>query len=130
MKIDHAVVFLVSLVAGTLVGCASAPLPSPIAGTRLEVSSPTPAYQRPPSRMFGIMQEQGSLEAVPEVAEMVAYQQQRKLQREALPATVLAAPQWSDLGPANNLGRVIDIAFHPQNSNTIYLASPGGGADP
>ena len=82
----------------------------------------------PPSKAFGMMQEQGSVDAVPDVAAMVAYQQQRKQQRAAETTKRLAAPQWTDLGPSFNLGRVIDIAFHPQNSNVIYIASPGGGA--
>ena len=130
---------------GVLAGCAVAPISSesplsPVAqpslrsdGTvmtqqvNMEQFSQMSLYQRPPNRLFGIMQEQGSLDAVPDVAAMVDYQQQRKEQRAALAGALKAAPQWQDLGPDNNLGRVIDIAFHPQNGNIIYVASPGGG---
>ena len=84
-------------------------------------------YTRPPNRLFGLMLEQGSLDAVPDVAPMVEYQQQRMLERTANTAFRKAAPAWEELGPNTNLGRVIEISFHPQNSNIVYVASPGGG---
>ena len=80
-------------------------------------------YTRPPNRLFGLMQEQGSLDAVPDVAPMIDYQQQRMRTRSLLKL----APSWESLGPDSNLGRIIDIAFHPTNANILYVASPGGG---
>ena len=85
-------------------------------------------YTRPPNRLFGLMLEQGSLDAVPDVAPMVEYQQQRMRERASNNALRKAAPAWEELGPNNNLGRVIEISFHPQNSHIVYVASPGGGA--
>jgi hypothetical protein len=146
MKCNRLKFLFVPVVAGVLAGCAVAPISSEsplspvsqrspsnvnaptIQHASMEQFSQMSLYQRPPNRLFGIMQEQGSLDAVPDVAAMVDYQQLRKGQRAALASTLKAAPQWIGLGPDNNLGRVIDIAFHPQNGNIIYIASPGGGA--
>ena len=116
--------YLASLLASifiALAGCAIAPVSTELPAL--------PASQKvPPSREFGILLELGSPDAVPDVAALVEYQQQRIKQREAEVGTLLVAPTWLDEGPGYNLGRVIDIAFHPQNSNIIYIASPGGGA--
>ena len=144
MKSEYSRIFLAPIIAGALAGCAVAPL-SPESWSGLVAQSPLrgdgaaaiqhassepysklPLYQRPPNRLFGILQEQGSLDAEPDVALMVEYQQLRKELRAAA-IDQKAAPNWIDLGPNNNLGRIIDIAFHPQNSNIIYIASPGGG---
>ena len=138
MKSDRRKLFLIPMLAGALAGCALAPrppeppLPSAtqpaprLAGA--ERHAQLELYQRPPERLFGIMLEQGSRGAAPDVAAMVEFQQRRKAQRAAMGAMPKAAPQWQDLGPPDNLGRIIDIAFHPQNGNIVYVASPGGGA--
>jgi hypothetical protein len=123
--------------AGALAGCALAPLPPEPPLPSAAQPAPRHAvaerhaqlelYQRPPGRLFGIMLEQGSLDAAPDVAAMVEFQQRRKAQRAASGVPPKAAPQWLDLGPLDNLGRIIDIAFHPQNSSIIYAASPAAG---
>ena len=41
-------------------------------------------YMRPPNRLFGLMLEQGSLDAIPDVAPMIEYQQQRMREREVV----------------------------------------------
>src|SRR4051812_35430954 len=71
-------------------------------------------YTRPPHRLFGLMQEQGALDVVPDVAPMVEYQQQRMRSQSLLKAST-AAPVWVPAGPDTNLGRIIDIAYHPTN---------------
>ena len=80
-------------------------------------------YQRPPHRLFGLLQEQGGLDVVPDVAPLVAYQQQR-MKAQSL---FKAAPAWEPLGPDDNLGRVIDLAYHPTDPSILYASSPGGG---
>ncbi|MBK8704265.1 MAG: hypothetical protein IPN33_12025 [Saprospiraceae bacterium] len=35
--------------------------------------------------------------------------------------------QWQNFGPANVSGRIISIAFHPTDSNIIYVGAAGGG---
>ena len=72
--------------------------------------------------------EQGNLDGTPNVEALIEYQEQRAKQRASVQSIQAAAPLWTDLGPSFNFGRVTDIAFHPQNSNIIYIASPGGGA--
>ncbi|MBC7624597.1 MAG: hypothetical protein H7232_14570 [Aeromicrobium sp.] len=121
MKPAHLNIILAPLIAVGLVSCVVAPTASE------PPAAPVP-QNAPPSRVYGTMLEQGSLDAAPNVAALVDYQQKRRLQRTAESGTTLAAPSWGTVGPNNNLGRVIDIAFHPQNSNVIYIASPGGGA--
>ena len=112
-----------------LSACTTAPLvDTTLAGgarssTATETAGFSQLYMRPPNRLFGLMQEQGSLDAVPDVAPMVEYQQQRMKTRSLLKV----APAWEQLGPDNNLGRIIDIAFHPSNANILYVSSPGGG---
>ena len=129
----HTVVVSLALVTA-VAGCAFTPVMNrdPVvdapwrAGTdQTTQSAPIP---RPPDKRFGTLQELGSLDIEPDVTSMIEYQQQRKSQRAAVAVAQKAAPQWTALGPNNNLGRVIDIAFHPQNSNILYIASPGGGA--
>ncbi|MDD3876797.1 MAG: T9SS type A sorting domain-containing protein [Bacteroidales bacterium] len=34
---------------------------------------------------------------------------------------------WENFGPVKGSGRIISIAFHPTDSNTIYVGSAGGG---
>ena len=128
--------------AWAMAGCATAPVSSlpfaSLSSTRGvnaalapnhegEPTAPTTLHQRPPDKLFGILQELGSPDAEPDVAAMVAYQQDRKQQRTNLRTKGLVVSPWEDLGPYNNLGRVVDVAFHPQDSNIIYVASPGGG---
>jgi len=36
-------------------------------------------------------------------------------------------PSWFQLGPTNHSGRMIDIEFHPLDSNIVYAGSAGGG---
>ena len=56
-----------------------------------------PATQKvPPSREFGILLELGSPDAVPDVAALVEYQQQRIKQREVEAGMLLVAPTWLD----------------------------------
>ena len=45
---------------------------------------------------------------------------------EQAPSTEFA-PTWFSLGPSNISGRMLDIAFDPSNSQTIYAGSAGGG---
>ena len=112
-----------------LSACTTAPLlDSKLAGgasnsTASETAGLFKPYMRPPNRLFGLMQEQGSLDAVPDVGPMIEYQQQRMRTRSLLKL----APSWESVGPDSNLGRIIDIAFHPTNANILYVASPGGG---
>ena len=115
------------MIAAALAGCALAPVPT-VSMRDTSVARPESAMlQRLPTKVYGVLQELGVADAVPDVAPMIEYQALRKQLRSAEASRQQAAPQWTALGPGNNLGRVIDIAFNPQNSNIIYLASPGGG---
>ena len=145
MPTKHFAWLFCSTVAGLLFGCAVAPVaqvvPAPqglpaaqfaqaasISPISTDSTSLSLKPQKQPRADFGILLERGSADAVPDVGALVGYQQQRIKQRTAEAGQQLAAPAWSDLGPSNNLGRIIDVAFHPQDGNTIYVASPGGGA--
>ncbi len=81
------------------------------------------ANGRPRKREYAALLELGSLDAVPDVAPLIEFQQQRTRERSLLKM----APAWESVGPNTNLGRVIDIAFHPTNPNIVYVSSPGGG---
>lgn len=39
----------------------------------------------------------------------------------------LATAPWVDLAPKNFAGRVLSLAFHPTDSNTLWVGSAGGG---
>ena len=36
-------------------------------------------------------------------------------------------PPWETMGPKNHGGRTLEIAFNPQNTNTMYIGSASGG---
>ena len=108
------------MIAAALAGCALAPVPT-VSMRDTSVARPESAMlQRLPTKVYGVLQELGVADAVPDVAPMIEYQALRKQLRSAEASRQRAAPQWTALGPGNNLGRVIDIAFNPQNSNIIY----------
>lgn len=41
--------------------------------------------------------------------------------------SVFSAMSWRSLGPTNFSGRVVDIAVHPENARTFYVATASGG---
>ena len=44
-----------------------------------------------------------------------------------MPSSGIASNQWINIGPGNIGGRVRSILFDPQNSNTLWIGSAGGG---
>ncbi|RMF20927.1 MAG: hypothetical protein D6765_16225, partial [Bacteroidetes bacterium] len=65
---------------------------------------------------------------VPERAHFAAWQEVQR-QREALAAERGNPPvePWESLGPHNRGGRMLAIAFNPQNPRTVYAGSASGG---
>lgn len=53
------------------------------------------------------------------------WQEWEKLQR--IDSKEKTLNQWQNFGPANVSGRIISIAFHPTDSNIIYVGAAGGG---
>lgn len=50
-----------------------------------------------------------------------------KLQRSGQARTSQAASVWTNYGPDEVSGRLISVAFHPTDTNTMYVGSAGGG---
>ncbi len=47
--------------------------------------------------------------------------------REAIGPSRGAAPEWEALGPKNFGGRTLCLAFHPEDTSTLYIGSASGG---
>ena len=62
--------------------------------------------------------------ALPNVAERLRSWQ---LGRSRLPITVTGGAGWTSLGPPNVSGRIVDLKFHPTNSQIVYAAAASGG---
>jgi type IX secretion system substrate protein len=62
---------------------------------------------------------------IPANAQYAAWRESRGM-AEAAPANRAVEP-WETLGPHNRGGRTLNIAFNPQNPNTMYAGSASGG---
>ncbi len=76
-------------------------------------SSPPPAQQDPqPGPRRGGQPPQEPAEVAPE---------------SVFRADHFSGPAWRNLGPANPVGRITDIAIHPRHKSTWYIGTGGGG---
>ncbi|HWO58083.1 MAG TPA: hypothetical protein VNN55_11000 [bacterium] len=64
---------------------------------------------------------------VPVEARMKAKDKALDLRRASAAKDAQAAPVWSDAGPTNIPGRVVDLAINPYNSSIVFAASAAGG---
>ncbi|MFQ5446537.1 MAG: T9SS type A sorting domain-containing protein [Saprospiraceae bacterium] len=62
---------------------------------------------------------------IPEKAHYAAWQESRDM-AEAAPANRAVEP-WETMGPHNRGGRTLNLAFNPQNANTMYAGAASGG---
>lgn len=58
---------------------------------------------------------------IPASARMNAWQEKQRASRQTLDET------WTSLGPTSLAGRALSIAWHPTNTNVIYVGSASGG---
>ena len=73
--------------------------------------------------MFGIARAYPNAE-IPHQAHYAAWEattQNQAIQRDE------STPPWETMGPKNHGGRTLEIAFNPQNANTMFIGAASGG---
>ncbi len=73
--------------------------------------------------LFGMSRAYPNLE-IPAQAHFAAWE---SLRNEGATSREEETPPWETMGPKNHGGRTLEIAFNPQNLNTMYIGSASGG---
>lgn len=79
-----------------------------------------------PSDWFYIQRAYPSKD-VPVLERLKAMDKAKSMREAARIKSAKAAPIWTFSGPTNVPGRVVDLAIHPGDVNTVYAASAAGG---